>query len=154
MSKTAVGLFQYPSVAKQVIQALDANEFPRNDVRVLDEPLDMGGDGPMSTPHVDFEVGLSRQLTEMGATRDLANAYVRGVKRGGVLIFATGTNAQVDLAAEIMNRHNAVELEELMGSEMEMDEMGGETMSPIQDGSSSQTGRISQTGSGARMFVW
>jgi hypothetical protein len=153
MSKTAVGLFHSPSVADQVVQDLDASAFPRNEIRILGEPRDMSVSGAMSTPRLDFEVGLSRELEAIGATADEANAYVQGVRRGGVLVFASGTSAQADKASEIMNRHGAIEVEELVGSGLPTDRLGGETMTRIQD-SSSQTGRISQTGSGARMFVW
>ena len=44
MSKTAVGLFQNPSVADQVVQDLVASAFPRNEVRILGEPREMPGD--------------------------------------------------------------------------------------------------------------
>jgi hypothetical protein len=60
----------------------------------------------------------------------------------------------VDQAAEIMNRHDAVEVQELIGSDPHNTEsLVGETMTPKLDGSA-QTGRISQPGGGARMFVW
>jgi hypothetical protein len=153
MSKTAVGLFQNPGVADQVVQDLDASAFPRNEIRILGEPRDMPGDGVMSTPRTDFEVGLNRELREIGASNEEANAYVQGVRRGGVLVFATGSNARVDTAAQIMNRHDALEVGELAGGGLHTDSLAGETMTSIQD-STSQTGRISQPGGGARMFVW
>jgi hypothetical protein len=153
MSETAVGLFQNPSVADQVVKEINAGAFPRIEIRILGEPREMSVNGAMSTPRLDFEVGLNRELEAIGATSDEANAYVRGVRRGGVLVFATGTSAQVDKAAEIMNRHEAIEVEELIGSGLPTDSLAGETMTRIQD-SSTQTGRISQPGSGARMFVW
>ena len=152
MSKTAVGLFQHASVADQVLEDLDANAFPRDEVRILGEPREMSVDGVMSTPRTDFEVGLNRDLRAIGVSNDEADAYVQGVRRGGVLVFATGSSAQVDKAAEIMNRHDAIEVDELVGGKLNSG-LAGETMPRIQD-SSSQTGRISQSGSGARMFVW
>jgi len=153
MSKTAVGLFDRPGVAEQVAQDLDASAFPRSAVRILGEPRGMSGDGVTSTPRTDFEVGLSRELTAIGATDREANAYVQGVRRGGVLVFATGSNEAVDRAAEIMNRHNAIELEELIGGAPEIANAVGKNMTPVFEGSP-QTGRISQPGGGARMFVW
>ena len=153
MSKTAVGLFQNPSIADRVVQDLDASAFPRNEIRILGEPREMPGDGLMSTPRTDFEVGLNRELRAIGASNEEANAYVQGVRRGGVLVFATGSNMRVDTAAEIMNRHDAIEVDELVGSELRTDSLAGEIKTPIQ-ASSSQTGRINQLGGGARMFVW
>jgi hypothetical protein len=153
MSKTAVGLFQNRSVADQVAQDLNAGAFPRHDIRTLGEPREMSVNGAMSTPRLDFEVGLNRELQAIGATSDEANAYVEGVRRGGVLVFATGSSAQVDKAAEIMNRHDAIEVDELVGSALHTDSLAGETMTRIRE-SSPQTGRINQSGGGARMFVW
>jgi hypothetical protein len=75
------------------------------------------------------------------------------VRRGGVLVFATGSNEAVDRAVEIMNRHNAIELEELIGGAPEIANAVGQNMTPVFEGSL-QTGRISQRGGGARMFVW
>jgi hypothetical protein len=59
----------------------------------------------------------------------------------------------VDHAVEIMNRHDATVLEELAGGQLELASTVGENMTPILEGSL-QTGRISQPGGGARMFVW
>ncbi len=153
MSKTAVGLFQRPSVADQVVHDLDASAFPRKNIRILGEPREMPGDGVMNTSRTDFEVALNQQLHEIGASDREANAYVRGVRRGGVLVFATGSNEQVDNAAKIMDRHGAIKVEELMRGELEIDTMIDDNMTPLQD-DPLQTGRISQPGCGARVFVW
>src|ERR1035441_7976251 len=103
MSKTAVGLFENPSVADQVVHDLDASAFPRGEIRILGEPRDLGNTGIMGTPHTDFEVGLDQEIQAIGASEREANAYVQGVRRGGILVFATGSNAEVDRAAGIMN---------------------------------------------------
>jgi hypothetical protein len=153
MSKTAVGLFENPGVADQVVHDLDASAFPRNEIRILGEPRDMAVTGIMSTPHTDFEVGLDRELKAIGASDREANAYVQGARRGGVLVFATGSNAEVDNAAEIMNRHGAIEVEELIGREPDTGSMVDENMPAVHD-ISAQTGRTRQSGGGARMFVW
>jgi len=153
MSKTAVGLFENPGVADQVVHDLDASAFPRGEIRILGEPRSMGDTGIMGTPHTDFEVGLDREIQAVGASEREANAYVQGVRRGGVLVFATGSNAEVDKAAEIMNRHNAIEVEELIGREPNTGSMIDENMPAVRD-ISAQTGRTRQSGGGARMFVW
>ncbi len=153
MSKTAVGLFERPDVARQVVHDLETSAFPRKEIRILGEPQEMSVDGVMSTPRTDFEVGLNRELKAIGANGQEALAYVKGVRRGGVLVFATGSIEEVDNAAEIMNRHGAIDVEKLVGSEPEVGSMAAENMTPVHD-SSLQTGRISQPGGGARMFVW
>jgi hypothetical protein len=153
MSKTAVGLFENPGLADQVVRDLEASGFPRNDVRIIGEPRDMPGTGVMSTPRTDFQVELDRDLRKIGATEPEAKAYVLGVKRGGVLVFATGSNEKVDNAAEIMNRHGAQEVEELIGREPNPDSLISENVPPVHD-SSVQTGRTRQAGGGARLFSW
>ncbi len=153
MSKTAVGLFEHSVLAHQVVRDLETSAFPRAEIRILGESRDMSVDGIMSTPRTDFEVGLNRELQAIGASGQEAIAYVKGVRRGGVLVFATGSIEEVDNAAEIMNRRGAIDVEKLVGSEPDFGGMAGENMTPINE-RSNQTGRISQPGGGARMFVW
>src|SRR5271170_6200375 len=113
MAKTAVGLFESSGSADEVVRDLEASGFLRKDVRVLKERLEMAGSGVMSTPHTDFEVGLTRDLTAFGVLEWDAEAYVQGVRRGGVMVFATGLGKKADTATEIMNTHGAVELGEI-----------------------------------------
>jgi len=80
--KTAVGLFENPSVADQVVHDLEASAFPRGEIRILGEPRDMGDTGIMGTPHTDFEVGMNREIQAIGASEREAKAYVRGMRRG------------------------------------------------------------------------
>ena len=60
MSKTAVGLFENPGVADQVVHDLDASAITRGEIRILGEPRSMGDTGIMGTPHTDFEVGMNQ----------------------------------------------------------------------------------------------
>ena len=80
MAKTAVGLFENSGLADEVVRDLVASGFLRNDVRVLSEPREMAGSGLMSTPHTDFEVALTRDLTAFGVLEADAEAYVQGVR--------------------------------------------------------------------------
>ncbi len=153
MAKTAVGLFESPESVEEVVRDLQANGFPRNDVRVLGEPREMAGSGMMSIPHVDFEVDLMRELRTIGAAEADAEAYVQGVRRGGVMVFATGSGEKADAAAEIMNRRGAVEIEELNASEPHLPGTDHDGMPSGRD-SSVQAGRVRTPGAGARLFVW
>ena len=153
MSKTAVGLFENPGVADQVVRDLEVSGFPRNDVRILSESLDMKGSGAMGIPNINFEVSLDRDLRKIGASGPEAEAYVSGVRRGGVLVFASGPDERIDTAAEIMNRHSPLEVEELTGGGLDLPSRSGENVSPTR-GSSVQTGRVRQSGGGARVFSW
>jgi hypothetical protein len=75
MSKTAVGLFENPGLADQVVRDLEASGFPRNDVRVLSEPRDMAVTGVMSTPRNDFQAALNRDLRAIGSLRSRSAAW-------------------------------------------------------------------------------
>jgi hypothetical protein len=153
VAKTAVGLFENSGLVDGVVRDLTAKGFLQKDIRVLEEPMEMAGSGVMSTPHTDFEVDLIRDLTAFGVVEADAEAYVQGVRRGGVMIFATGLGENADTAAEIMNCHGAVEIEEIsatrpalpsakIGEEIAIREL------------STQAGRVRSAGSGARLFVW
>jgi hypothetical protein len=148
MTKTAVGLFENSGSADEVVRDLEAGGFLRKDLRILKEPLEMAGSGLMSTPHTDFEVDLTRDLTAFGVLEADAEAYVRGVRRGGVMVFATSSGEKENAATEIMNRHGAVEVvEEISASRPELPNAD-------QGEASFQIGRVRSPGSGARMFVW
>jgi len=63
MSKTAVGLFENPGVADQVVHDLDARAFPRNEIHILGEPREMSGDG-VTSPR--FRDGIKRTGGQRG----------------------------------------------------------------------------------------
>jgi hypothetical protein len=153
MAKTAVGLFENSGLADEVVRDLEATGFPRKDVRVLGEPREMAGSGLMSTPRTDFEVDLIRDLTAFGVLKADAESYVQGVRRGGVMVFATSSSEKADAAAEIMNRHGAVEIEEISASRPELPNADPGRATPARD-ISIQSGRFRSPGSGARLFVW
>lgn len=153
MAKTAVGLFESLGLADEVVRDLEASGFPRNDVRILKEPVDMAGSGLMSTPHTDFEVELTRDLTAFGVLEGEAEAYVQGVRRGGVMVFATSSSETANAATEIMNRHGALEVEQISASRPELPSAEQGAVSPAHD-LSVQTGRFRAPSSGARLFVW
>jgi hypothetical protein len=98
-------------------------------------------------------VDLIRDLTAFGVVEGDAEAYVQGVRRGGVMVFATGTGQNADQAAEIMNCHGALEIEKIGAKQPALPNAEiGENM-PGRD-PSTQIGRVRSAGSGARLFVW
>src|SRR5208283_3162629 len=133
MARTAVGLFENPASVDEVVSDLEASGILSKDVRVLGEPREMAGSGVMSIPHTDFEVGLTRDLTAFGVVEADAEAYVRGVRRGGVMVFATGSGEKADAAAEIMNHNCAVEIEELSASVPHLPSTVGVDVAPGRD---------------------
>jgi hypothetical protein len=153
MPKTVVGLFENPGLVDGVVREIEALGFPRNEVRTLAEPKAFEVTGVMSFPRLDFEVDLIRGLTRIGATRTEAQAYVKGLRRGGALVFATGSDQKVEAAANVMNRDGAVEIEESSGPEPQLPSAVLESMTPMRD-SPVQAGRIREPGDGACFFVW
>lgn len=153
MAKTAVGLFENSALVDDVVRDLEANGFLPKVVRVLGEPREMAGSGLMSTPHTDFEVGLIRDLTVFGVVEADAEDYVQGVRRGGVMVFATGLGDKAEAAAQIMNRHGAVEVEKINASQPDLPTADHGETPPVRE-LSVQTGRFRSPGSGARLFVW
>jgi hypothetical protein len=153
MPKTAVGLFQNRNLVDEVVREIEANGFPRKEVRALTEPATFEITGVMSFPRLDFEVDLTRELTRIGATKAESQAYVDGLRHGGALVFATGSDERVETAAAIMNRHGAVEVEETSGPEPQLPGVARGGMSSMSD-NPVQTGRIRESGGGASFFVW
>lgn len=154
MPKTAVGLFRNPGDVKDVVREVESIGLARNEIRTLGEPLNLAVDGVMSIGRIDFEVDLFRELSRMGASRAEAEAYVDGVRRGGVLVFATGPDAKVDRAVEIMNRHGAVETAEDAALEPALHTSTLRSDVTVRE-SSVQAGRLRESSSGgACFFVW
>lgn len=116
MPKTVVGLFRKPEVADQVVREIEALGFARNEVSRLKEPDTLEVSGVMSFPRLDFEASLDRGLRKIGATEAEAKTYVECLRQGGAVIFATDPDQKrLDTALEVMNRHNAIEVEEGRG---------------------------------------
>ena len=153
MPKTAVGLFEKPDLVDDVVREIEALGFPRKEVRTLEEPKTFEITGVMSFPRLDFEVDLSRELSRIGATQEEARAYVEGLRSGGALIFATGSDERVEAAANLMNRYGAVETEQSSGPEPDLPRVVHESMDSTRH-SPAQAGRIREPGDGACCFVW
>jgi hypothetical protein len=153
MPKTVVGLFENPGLADGVVSEIEALGFPRKEVRTLTEPATFEVTSVMSFPRLDFEVDLIRGLTRIGATKGEAQAYIKGLRRGGALVFATGPDERVEAAADIMNRHGAMEIEENSGPEPQLPGVVHESLTPMRD-SPVLAGRIREPGGGAALFVW
>jgi hypothetical protein len=153
MPKTVVGLFENPGVVDGVVREIEALGFPRKEVRTLAEPATFEVTGVMSFPRLDFEVDLIRELTRIGATKAESQAYVEGLRRGGALVFATGSDERVETAADVMNRRGAVAIEETSGPEPELAGVVRENMTPIRN-TPVLAGRIREPGGAAAFFVW
>jgi hypothetical protein len=153
MPKTVVGLFKNSGLVDDVVREIEALGLPRQEIRTLKEPMTFEVTGVMSFPRIDFEVQMSRELRKIGATETESQIYVDGLRRGGALVFATGSDEKVRSAGEVMNSHGAVEVEEVEGAEPHMPGVNHPNLTPMRDGPM-VAGRISQSGGGPRCFVW
>lgn len=153
MPKTTVGLFRHPAEVETVVREIEALGFPRQEIRVVDEPKTFDVTGVMSFARLDYEVELMRELNRIGASKAEAEAYLAGLRKGGALVLATGLDGNVDAAAEVMNRHGAVEVEETSGPEPDLPGVPHATAA-IGSQETVLAGRIRQPGSGACVFVW
>jgi len=151
MTQTAVGLFENCTMAQETVEALKAEGFAANDLRILIEPRYMPVTGVLSTPDTDFCAALRRDLRAMGATDEEAQAYVQGVRHGGALVFANGTADELQGCVDVMNRNHASNVEELATSDSI--HHGAERPMPSRSGYT-QSGRTRFSGGGARIFVW
>jgi hypothetical protein len=152
MPKTVVGLFESPELVDNAVREIEAIGFPGQEVRTLREPANFAVTGVMSFLRLDFEADLSRELTRIGATVPEANAYVEGLRRGGAVVFATGSDEQIELAARVMNSYGAREIEEVNGPEPHMP-LAPQRHTPRHE-SPVLAGRLRHSGGGACVFVW
>jgi hypothetical protein len=116
MADTAVGLFAHLEDAEEVVNAIGILGFPADAIRVVAQPKGAAVDSATSTPQIDFAAALGRDLRSMGASDGDCEAFLAGIRRGNVLVFATGTAALAESAIETMNDHAAIEVEELVGA--------------------------------------
>ncbi len=153
MAKTAVGLFKNSSAADGAVKALEAGGFSSKDIRVLSEPVDMATSNALSTPRTDFEVALGQDLKTMGASDAHIAAYVNGVRRGGIIVFATGPGDKADAAVGIMNSNGATGSEEVSGDDVKLPGASQSVGGPDRD-TTVLTGRSPSPAGGAQLFVW
>jgi hypothetical protein len=153
MADTAVGLFEDRKTADAVVVALRANGIPPNGIRVLSQPVASPVNTPTSTPAVDFNAALARDLRSMGATESDSKTYLDGIRQGKVLVMATGTTEQAESAIDLMNAYDPVEIEEFAGSGPAMPGLRGKEMA-AHDSISPASDQERAKSEGARVFSW
>jgi hypothetical protein len=109
MTETAVGLFAHAGAADAVVEALNGIGIPSGNIRVVSAPKDGSGNS-------EFPTSFSSEFRGMGASEDASGAYLAGLHRGNVLVYATGTKQEADKAADVMNQYSAIEVEEFAGA--------------------------------------
>lgn len=153
---TVVGLFSNADPVDEVVREIEALGLTRNEVRTVEEPKSFEVSGVMSFPRLDFETELSKALTTIGATRAEAEAYVRELRRGGALVFATSSSdEEIAAAAEILDRHGARGIEKGRGPEPQLPHAArGVDRTPLHEPTHSG-GRVGHAPrNGSDYFVW
>lgn len=153
MAETAVGLFEHHGTAEAVVDALRANGLPSNGIRTLSKPAALPVDSSTSKPSVDFAAALARDLRAMGASQFECDSYLAGVRRGNVLIFASGSRAQADTAMSVMNAYDPIEMEEFADAAPSAAAVGqGEVGARESNVLKTEEERVRSEG--ARIFSW
>ncbi len=114
MTKTAVGLFENQVAANKVVSDLEESGFPSEEIRVLGEPFGLENPGSLNGGNVEFEVGSTRELERIGASRLEVQAYLHGLRRGRAAVLATASDGKVDAAVRIMNQGGTFDVEKVM----------------------------------------
>jgi len=153
MPKTAVALFRNAAIVEDVVEKIEKLGIPKQEVHTLKEPKAFPVDGVMSFARLEFEVELKHALSEIGITDNQEEAYLQGLRDGGVLVLASGSDDRVEVAAEIMNSLGAVGLEKGGDLEPQLPEPELEGALPTHD-TFQQMGRIRVGSSGAQLFFW
>lgn len=143
MPQTIVGSFANPEVVSDVVREMEAAGFPRNEIRSVTEPHTFDVMGVMSFPRLDFETDLARALIRIGASKSQSQAYLKSLRSGGAMVFATGTEGNLLEAALIMNRYGAAKLDMADGPTPSLPTAAAPTMAPAD-----------QQSDAARVFVW
>jgi uncharacterized protein (TIGR02271 family) len=99
MAKRVIGLFDDAAEAQNVVTDLVNSGFKREEVRSLSAAT-QGELGPELSPY-----------TNLGIPEPEARSYAEGVRRGGTLVSVQAADERADLAAEILERHGAVDID-------------------------------------------
>ena len=172
MSETAIELFEDAVVAEAVVDSLRAHGFPSSGIRVVAAPNSASASSLGSETGINsgfnggnFATRVAKDLRAIGATEYESNAYLAGLRRGNVLVYATGSRSQADQAVTVMNGYSALEIEEFAtaGARVEKTDFG--TINPesrlpesnltVGAHEKSYTSHSSRSkAEGARVFAW
>lgn len=121
MGKTAVGLYESDSEARQVLRDLVSAGFDRSNIRIMlgdesavgvrewfDDDSSYGNRGAFSDSNT--------ALTSVGVPAADARNYAEALRRGNALVSVSTTDARIDEAVAIMSRYNILDINDRMRS--------------------------------------
>ncbi len=133
MAKAVVGLYDDLSIARTVAQDLEKNGFSHQDIELITtEDTSSRGRG-------NGAKNVMNELTNIGLPGDQADTYAEGVRRGGSLVAITVGNDRADEAADIMEHHVPVDIDQRLSMWREQGWTGYDhTAKPYSDAESRQ----------------
>ncbi|HVX66438.1 MAG TPA: hypothetical protein VHA11_07545 [Bryobacteraceae bacterium] len=179
MAKAVIGMFDKNAHAEEVVRELQSVGFSGDDLQIvvnrpdletgpaLGGPLeDMGTESGLgagtATASSTHRAGIIRALRSMGVPEEQAEEYAEGVSRGAALVIARSSDERADAAADLMDHHNALRVEEraaewsAAGWKRRFARAGEDRgLSPRRRTADTvQVGRDRTEAGGARIFVW
>ena len=115
MAKTLLGLYDTVTDAEHVMHALVTEGFPYGAIRavVSNDAARCGTDASVGEwMTVESGTDIVDTLTNLGLPAAEAHAYAEGIQRGGALVIVKPIDEWVDRGREIMNRRQAVDMDE------------------------------------------
>jgi uncharacterized protein (TIGR02271 family) len=109
-TRTITALFDSRAEAERAVQALVSEAgLDRSAVRV---EAGAEGAGGTTTGAAGEDKGFFASLRDMFIPDEDRYSYAEGVRRGGVMVSAQVDDARLDTAADVLERHGAVDLDE------------------------------------------
>src|SRR4051794_5476671 len=102
--KTVVALYDDTAAARTVIEQLETAGIPRSAISTMGSGLETVGNALGGADRVG-------ELTRLSVPERDAELYAEGVRRGGTLVISRLTDAQVDRATAVLERHTPVDIE-------------------------------------------
>ncbi|HZH45945.1 MAG TPA: hypothetical protein VEY31_04860, partial [Roseococcus sp.] len=121
-SRTITAVYDTQAEAERAVEALAAQGIPRSDLRIhRDMPA---GTGSASAENTDK--GFWASLADLFVPDDDGHTYAEALRRGSVMVSARVDDAHYEAAADLMEAHGAVDLDERESSWRSEGWTGGE----------------------------
>jgi uncharacterized protein (TIGR02271 family) len=121
-SRTITAVYDTQAEAERAVEALAAQGIPRSDLRIhRDMPV---GTGSASAENTDK--GFWASLADLFVPDDDGHTYAEALRRGSVMVSARVDDAHYEAAADLMEAHGAVDLDERESSWRSEGWTGGE----------------------------
>lgn len=106
--RTITAVYDTQAEAERAVEALAARGVPRSDLQVHREPSE-----PATGDHAEAaSKGFWASLADLFVPDDDRYTYAEALRRGSVVVTARVDDAHYDAAAELMDTHGAVDLDE------------------------------------------